>query len=167
MSVKFAQFPSWILNPSHPKLTHLPISLPNPSYTSSDHCPAGNRRFPGRRSPLLLKIHLNIELHAPATVFLVQWLKSNLGNALMLVLPSFHCVPRVSALVHDDADAMLSLVVGCTPLCRVAVHAGSARLCWPRCLLAHRAVPLRRRLAGRPLAATVGLAPAAPIFCRG
>jgi len=83
----------------------------------------------------------------------------------MLVLPSFHCVPRVSALVHAAADVMLSLVG--TPLCRVAMHAGSARLCWPRCLLARRAVPLRRRLAGRPFTATVGLAPPALVFCRG
>ena len=57
------------------------------------HCLAGNRGFPGRRPSMAIELHLDVELLAPATVFFVQRLKSNLGEVLMLILSSFLCVP--------------------------------------------------------------------------
>ena len=74
---------------------------------------------------------LNVEPHLPATVFPERRLKSNLGDALILVLPLFHRVPRVFVLVHRAvAAAMLLLAAGCThaALRRTAVRAGSTRL---------------------------------------
>ena len=42
---------------------------------------------------MAIEIHLDVELLAPATVFHISRLKSNLGDALMLVLSSFlHCL---------------------------------------------------------------------------
>ena len=43
-------------NSSHPKLSHLPSSLPSPSDLSSDRRTAGNRGFPGRRPSMALEI---------------------------------------------------------------------------------------------------------------
>ena len=74
---------------------------------------------------------LNVEPHLPATVFPERRLKSNLGDALILVLPLFHRVPRVSALVHRAVAATMPLLAaGCTcaALRRAAVRAGSSRL---------------------------------------
>jgi len=64
---------------------------------------------------------------------------------IMLMLPLFHRVSRVSELVHGVVAAMLPLVAGYArvPLCCAAAHASSAQLCWPRCLNALRATPLR------------------------
>ena len=74
---------------------------------------------------------LTVELLAPAIILFVQQLKSKVGVALMLVLPSFHRVPRVSALVHRAVAATMPLLAaGCTraALRRAAVRAGSSRL---------------------------------------
>ena len=74
---------------------------------------------------------LNVQPHLPATVFPERRLKSNLGDALILVLPLFHRVPRVSALVHRAVAAtMPPLAAGCTraALRRAAVRADSSRL---------------------------------------
>ena len=82
---------------------------------------------------MAIELHLDVELHRPATFFLVQRLKSKLGEVLMLVLSSFLRVPRVSVLVHGVATAaMLLFVEGRLrlPLCCAAVCAGSA---WPLC----------------------------------
>ena len=74
---------------------------------------------------------LNVEPHLPATVFPERRLKSNLGDAMKLMLSSFQRVPRVSALVyHAVAATMPPLAAGCTraALRRAAVRAGSSRL---------------------------------------
>ena len=42
---------------------------------------------------MAIKLHLDVELLAPATVFFVQQLKSNLGELLMFMLSSFSRVP--------------------------------------------------------------------------
>ena len=47
--------PPWIPNLLRPKLPCLPSFLPNPSNHSPDPHLAGNRGFPGRRSPLRLR----------------------------------------------------------------------------------------------------------------
>ena len=88
-------------NHSHPKLPHLPSSLPSPLELSSDRRIAGNRGSSGHRPSMAIEPHLDVELHRPATAFFVQRLKSKLGEALMLVLSSFLRVPRVSALVPE------------------------------------------------------------------
>ena len=85
-------------NHSHPKLPHLPRSLPSPLELSSDRRIAGNRGSSGHRPSMAIEPHLDVELHRPATVFFVQRLKSKLGEALMLVLSSFLRVPQVSTL---------------------------------------------------------------------
>ena len=84
---------------------------------------------------MAVELHLDVELLAPATVFFVQRLKSNLGEVLMLMLSSFLRIPRVSALVRDVAAAvMLCLAGSCmrTPLRCAAVRDGFVRPRWPR-----------------------------------
>ena len=81
---------------------------------------------------MAIELHLDVELLVPATVFFVRRLKSNLGEALMLVLSSFWHVPRVSALVRGVAAvALLLLAAGRAPAPprRAAERASSARLC--------------------------------------
>ena len=86
---------------------------------------------------MAIELHLDVELHRPATVSFVQGPKSNLGEVPMLVLSLFLRVPRVSVLVHGVATAaMLLFVEGRLrlPLCCATVCAGSAwPLCTPRC----------------------------------
>ena len=48
---------------------------------------------------------LNVEPHLPATVFPERQLKSNLGDAMKLMLSSFQRVPQVSALVLSVASS--------------------------------------------------------------
>ena len=84
---------------------------------------------------MAVELHLDVELLAPATVFFVQRLKSNLGEVLMLMLSSFLCVPRVSVLVHDVAAVVILLLAAsctCASLRRVAGCDGFARPCWLR-----------------------------------
>jgi hypothetical protein len=81
-------------NRRQPQLLHLPSYLPNPLDLSFAHCLTGNRGFPGRWPSMAIELHLDVELLAPATVFFVQQLKSNLGEVLMLMLSSFLRVPQ-------------------------------------------------------------------------
>jgi len=79
---------------------------------------------------------LTVELLAPAIILFVQQLKSKVGVALMLVLPSFHRVPRVSALVRRAvAAAKLLHATGCfragPGAC--ATRLGAAGLPWLPC----------------------------------
>jgi len=60
---------------------------------------------------MAVELHLDVELLAPATVFFVQRLKSNLGEVLMLMLSSFLRVLRVSVLVCGVAAAVMVLLV--------------------------------------------------------
>ena len=118
-------------NHSHPKLPHLPSSLPSPLELSSDRRIAGNRGSSGHRPSMAIEPHLNVELHHPATVFLVQRLKSKLGEALMLVLSSFLHVPPVSALdswCRRRRHAVARCELHARVPARVAVRASSAPL---------------------------------------
>ena len=57
-----------------------------------------NRRalkIPRPPVPSAAEIHLVVELVAPATIFFAQRLKSNLGDALVLMLPLFCEFPRL------------------------------------------------------------------------
>jgi len=91
---------------------------------------------------MAIELHLDVELHRPATVSFVQGPKSNLGEVPMLVLSSFLHVPRVSALVRGvAAAALLLLAAGRAPalLRRAAERASSAR-----CASRRVALPCRR-----------------------
>ena len=64
---------------------------------------------------MAIELHLDVELHRPATFFLVQRLKSKLGEVLMLVLSSFLRVPRVSALVPEPWPPRRQPLTGVSP----------------------------------------------------
>ena len=89
---------------------------------------------------MAIELHLDVELHRPATVFFVQRLKSKLGEVLMPVLFSFLRVPRVSVL-----DSW----------CRRRRHAVA------RCEL-HVRVPAPRCCARRLCPAALAVAPPCP-----
>jgi len=79
---------------------------------------------------MAIELHLDVELLAPATVFFVQRLKSNLGEVLMLMLSSFSRVPQVSTLVRGVAVAVILLHAASytrAPLHCAAVRAGFVR----------------------------------------
>jgi len=93
---------------------------------------------------------LNVQPHLPATVFPERRLKSNLGDALMLVLPSFHRVPQVSALVRRAvAAAKLLHAAGCSRAGpgAPAARLGAAGIPWPPCF---PAPPTPWPVAGKP-----------------
>ena len=69
---------------------------------------------------MAVELHLDVELLAPATVFFVQRLKSNLGEVLMLMLFSFSRVPQVSTLVCGVAVVVMLLrAASCTCAARM------------------------------------------------
>ena len=69
-----------------------------------------------------------VDFTPPTTIFFVHRLKSNLGEALMPVLSSFLCVPRVSALVSSATAAAKLLPAADCPCGSLASRRRARRL---------------------------------------